>query len=448
MSLTAATWALLAGGLCLATLRRASWAVALYMLTFFAAPQLWWWGKDLPSLRYSLISGFILLVAVTLHSGGTSSRPGVSVRPSSIFALLMIANATFVHVTLSTEPSISIDGYIELIKFVILYFLLAAAMQTRKDMHLVLVTMAFGASYIGYEVMVNERGRFSAGRLEGVGAPGADTANALASMLLMVLPLIGSLFLDGRRWQKVLVAITAPLALNVVILCNSRGAFLGLIGAALTFLFLARGPTRKKALRVLALGGLAFYLLLGDPEIIERFLTTFAGAEERDRSAASRIEFWKAGLLMLQDYPFGAGAGSFKYVHANYYLAEVGSDQTARSLHNGYLTEATDWGVQGFVLKVLFLGTAVAAAYRTMAKCRREHRLEDALVGVSYIVAIAGFLIICMFGSYLDSEWAYWIASFLVRYSEVYAEAPPAEATQPAAQAPASPFGRVGAPAA
>jgi hypothetical protein len=42
-------------------------------------------------------------------------------------------------------------------------------------------------------------------------------------------------------------------------------------------------------------------------------------------------------------------------------------------------------------------------------------------VGVSFIVGIAGFLIICLFGSYLGSEWAYWIAAILVRYAELYA---------------------------
>jgi O-antigen ligase len=401
------------------------------MLTFFAAPHLWWWGRDLPGLRYSFISGFVLLASVALNSGGTPGRPGIHARWTSIAALAMVANSTFVHFALATDPAISLEGYIELLKFVLLYFLIAAAIRDRKDMHLVLVSLAFGAAYIGYEVTINERGEFSAGRLEGVGAPGADTANGLASMLLLVLPLIGSLFIDGKKWQKILVALGAPLALNVVILCNSRGAFLGLIGAGLTFLFLARGPTRKKAVRVLVLGAAAFYLLMGDPKILDRFMTTFVGAEERDRSAASRLEFWKAGLFMLRDYPLGAGGGAFKYVHADKYLAEVGSDQLARALHNGYLTEATDWGVQGLVLKLFFLGTAIVSAYRTAERCRREGRLEDALVGVSFIVAIVGFLIVCIFGSYLANEWAYWIAALLVRYSELYVRRQEATADAP-----------------
>jgi putative inorganic carbon (hco3(-)) transporter len=420
MSLTAILWVVLAVVTFAGVIIRPSWSVALYMLTFFGAPHLWWWGKDLPELRYALIAGVIMMVAVGLHSAAKTGRPE-GLRLPSLAALGMVVNATFVNFFIASRPDVSMEGYVELLKFVALYFLLAGSIRDRKDMRLILVAMALGAAYIGYEVTINERGDFNAGRLEGVGAPGADTANALASMLLLVLPLIGSLFIDGKLWQKALVVIAAPLALNVVILCNSRGAFLGLIGGAAVFLFLARGETRKKAARVLVLGGVALYMLLGDPEILDRFTTTFVGAEERDRSAANRIEFWTAGVLMLRDYPLGDGGGAFKYVHAKEFLEEAGSKQQARSLHNGYLTEATDWGVQGLVLKLVFSFGAMLMAYRTLERCRSAGRLDDALVGISFIVAFSGFLIICMFGSYLSSEWAYWIVAYLVRYSEVYA---------------------------
>jgi O-antigen ligase len=348
----------------------------------------------------------------------------------------MLINASVVHFILATHPDVSIDGYFELLKFVLLYFLLRAAIQDRNDLRIAVIAMALGAAYIGYEVTINERGEFSGSRLEQVGAPGADTANALASMLLLVLPLIGSLWINGKKWHKLLVIAAAPLALNVIILCNSRGAFLGLVAGAVAFLMLARGETRKKATRVLLLGGVALYLLLGDPEIFTRFTTTFVGAEERDRSASSRLEFWKAGLVMLTDYPLGDGGDAFKYVHANKYLRQVGSDQEARSLHNGYLTEATDWGVQGLVLKLLFMGNAMLLAYRTCSRCRKAGRIDEALIGVSFLVGAISFLIVCIFGSYLSSEWAYWVAAFLGRYADLYAteEAVGAEARVPLGQ--------------
>jgi putative inorganic carbon (hco3(-)) transporter len=438
LSFTAVLWVATALALIAASLRRPSWAVALYMLTFFAAPQLWWWGKDLPPLRYAYVSGFVLLIAILFH-GGRSSMPSSGWgRIASLAAIAMVVNATIVDQLITAIPEISFDTYLELVKFVILYFLLMAAIATRKDLTIVAVSLACGAAYIGYEITFNDRGNFTAGRLENVGAPGADTANGLASVLLLLLPVIGSLWLTGTKRHKALVMAAAPLALNVVILCNSRGAFLGLIGGGLLFLFLARGPSRKRAIRVLLLGAAALYVLLGDPKILERFTTTFVGAEERDRSAASRFEFWAAGLNLLSDHPLGAGGGAFKFVYSQRYLEDLGSIQGRRALHNGYLTEATDWGVQGLLLKLLFVGATLAAAYRTVKRCRADGRADDALVGVSYIAALSSFLIVCMFGSFLASEWVYWIAALLVRYSDIYARpaALEAEGSQPALAVP------------
>jgi O-antigen ligase len=257
--------------------------------------------------------------------------------------------------------------------------------------------------------------------------------------MLMTLPLIGSLFVNGSKRDKLIVILAAPLALNVLLLCNSRGAFLGLIGAGLTFFLIARGPTRKQAVRTLMLGSVVLYLLLGDPKILDRFSTTFVGSEDRDNSAASRFQFWEAGLRMVADYPFGAGGGSFKYVHGARYLGQVtGENENSRSLHNGYLTEATDWGIQGLFLKLLFFGTAIAAAFRTSNRCRLEGRLDDALVGICVLVSALGFLLHCIFGSFLSNEWAYWVVALLVRYSEVYQTAE----TSAVPALPSAPFER------
>jgi O-antigen ligase len=239
--------------------------------------------------------------------------------------------------------------------------------------------------------------------------------------MLTILPLVGSLFVEGRKREKVLVALSAPLALNVLLLCNSRGAFLGLIGAGLTFLVLARGATRKTALSALLIGSVGLYFLLGDEDIFNRFMTTFVGSEERDGSAASRITFWRAGLLMLSDYPLGAGGGAFKFVLGGRYLSQVlGSDAEDRALHNGYLTEATDWGLQGLFLKLLLWGVAIAMAHRASVQCRLRGDNEGALTGICIVVAAAALLIACLFGSFLQNEWAYWVVALLVKYAELY----------------------------
>lgn len=424
MSLTAIVWVATGAVLCIQSLRRPIWAVSLYMLTFFAAPHLWWWGDDIPAARYALWAGFGLIFSVLAYQAQEQDGQGGDVGTVHKLAIAMAVNATFVHFLLATRPEISVEDYVEFLKYILLFFLLCWSIRDRRDLRIAFMTIALGSAYIGYEVTINERGDFTGARLEGVGAPAADTANGLACLMLAILPIIGSLFLNGTKIEKATVLVSAPLTLNVLLLCNSRGAFLGLIGGGLAFLVLARGESRKKALKVLVLGALALYLLLGDPKILDRFATTFAGSEERDNSAASRMVFWSAGLRMLQDYPLGDGGSAFKYVHAETYLRMVGSDEPARSLHNGYLTTATDWGVQGLTLMMFFIGLGVVAAYRTSEVCRKDGRAEDALLGVSLICAVVGFLIATFFGSFLNNEWAFWLVAFLMRYAFVYRSVP------------------------
>ena len=52
MNLHAAFWLALFVGLTVASLRRMAWGIPLYMMTFYAFPLFWWWGK------HSILSSF------------------------------------------------------------------------------------------------------------------------------------------------------------------------------------------------------------------------------------------------------------------------------------------------------------------------------------------------------------------------------------------------------
>jgi putative inorganic carbon (hco3(-)) transporter len=424
MSVTGSAWVVLAVTFAFMSLQRPVWALALYFLTFFAAPSLWWWGDDLPSIRYALWAGYILLVAVMVVRPPGSPNPPAADKIRTA-AVAMAVNAAIVHIVFAVDRTISLEVLVEFCKFLLLYFLISTAIKDRADLHRAIAVIALGGAYIGWEVTINERGDFSGSRLEGVGAPAAQTSNSLANIMLVTLPLAGSLFLQ-KSWKWRIVAIVAsPLILNVLLLCNSRGAFLGLIGTGVSFILVSRGKTRKRALQTMALASVVLFFLLGDPDIMNRFVTTFTGSEERDSSAASRLTFWEAGFRVLNDYPLGAGGGAFKFSLGSQYLSALTGveDADSRSLHNGFMTEATDWGIQGFLLKMFAFAVALSIGYRTAEKCRREERVMDALLGLCLVTTAIGFLIHCMFGAFLDHEWGYWILALLVRYGALYHEA-------------------------
>ena len=425
MSLTLLAWLGLFGLLVLLCFRRPAYGVSVYMLTFFAFPDFWWWGDPILGYRWSLYGGLTALGAVILsrliNNVADERVTHPKARLLGWIALGILVNATVVHIALSDSMDVSAEAYELLAKFVLLFFLIVAASRTKEDLRVILLSIVFGAGYIGYECTINDRGRLRGTRLEGVGAPGATGANQLASLMVTVIPITGAFFLAGRPWERVAMLPIAPFILNVVILCNSRGAFLALIGSCFALLFFAPPLVRKRIVKLLCLGGVAAWLLLGDPRIVERFVTTFVSMEERDSSAASRLDYWKAGLRMVADHPMGSGGSGFKRVHGPKHIKEVNDQEfNARAVHNGFINEACEWGLQGFLLRMTFVGGALFLLWQTSRSPGTESDPFSRLLGPVMFAAMVGFLGSCLFGDQLDAEWGYWIVALAAAYACLY----------------------------
>ncbi len=429
MSLTVIVWLAAFTVLAVLAFVRPAFAVALYMLTFFACPDFWWWGGPLAGYRWNLYAGIAMLISVVIANGGAPELLKLPrrLRQLTLLGMLIALNATLVHFMLASSGDASQGPYWLLMKFILLFLMIIAACRRPNDVRCIALSILFGAAYIGYECTINDRGQLRANRLEGIGCPSAQSANELASLMVTVLPLTGAFFMAGKPWERVAMVPTAPFILNVVLLCNSRGAFLSMIAAGLALLLFAPRRIRRKVLVLAACGGMATWFLLGDPRIIERFLTTFNSAEDRDDSAASRLDYWKAGMRMVADYPLGAGGNGFKRVHGPSYIRDVnGAEFDGRSVHNGYINEACEWGVQGCTLRLLLLGgvlTLLVSAIRhgqLLADGRMGHML-----GLTIIVGLVGFLCTSFFGDRLDNEWGYWISALGIGYARAYAKCAP-----------------------
>ena len=418
MSLTLMVWLLLFAGLALAAFVRPVFAVALYMLTFFLCPPFWWWGDPIASYRWSFYSGLILIVSAVFSQLPSFARLERRVQFVFKIALFMAANATFVHFVIAGGSEVSADSYTLMIKFMLLLFLIFAAIKTKADFRIVMAVILIGAAYIGYEVTINDRGKIVSNRLEGVGAPGASSANHFASLMVTILPLVAPFFLIGKLPEKLLAIITAPFILNVVLLCNSRGAFLAAIFSAFVFLASAPSEIRGKAWKLIAFGALATFMLLGDTRIIDRFVSTFVSKEDRDTSAQSRIEFARAGLAMVGDHPLGGGGDGYKKVHGLKYLRKLNIADTAHSVHNGFINEACEWGIQGALLRYALYAMAMLATWQTVrrAESKTSEVNFDKLAGCAFLSGSSAFLVTCLFGDHLDSEWGLWLVALMLAY--------------------------------
>lgn len=407
--------------LCGLLLVRPIWGVALYMLTFFAFPGMWWWGESLSAYRWNLYGGIGLLIA-TVVSGGLFNLLGRCQEVSKRMLLIstaIVANATFVNFLLTTDLELQAEPYQFVLKFVLLQIMIASTIRTRKDIQLAFIILAVCSGYIGFEVSVNDRGEIHDGRLEGVGAPGATSANELASLIITVLPLAGVLALAGSTPLRLLAMGISAMLLNVVVSCNSRGAFLGGIFAGIVTMILVPAKIRTSLVVLIVLGAVGFFALAGQ-QILDRFSTTFASAENRDASAANRLIFWQAGLAVISDHPLGTGGGGFKKIYGRSYLERIQErDVGERAIHNGYINEACEWGVQGLLLHVLLIACAFTAIWRRMHLFTEDQEDEMALLGCGIIAGLVAFLGTCMFGDRLDNEWGYWMCGLAMAYTNL-----------------------------
>jgi putative inorganic carbon (hco3(-)) transporter len=420
VSLTAAIWLCLFCGLSVGSLQRPVYGVSLYMMTFFAIPHGWWWGTPLNAItmRWSLIASLVLATSVIVNNRINVVRDQPVAKRVFTLLLLCAINATFVHFLLADNPVRSYNNLELMWKFLILSFLVYSSIQNADDLRVVLKTLIIGSLYIGYEVVINERGKVDSGRLEGIFIPGCGDSNYLAGILSMTVVLCGGLLLTGTKWEKLLSFIAAPFILDVILRCNSRGAFLALIAGACMLIYAAKGKLRKRALFGLALGCIALSLQLKDQDIINRFKSTFAEKEQRDASAESRVVMTTAGLRMFWDYPFGSGGeAAFKSDRGMKYIPWW--TKGYKAVHNGYVDTLVAWGIQGFCLYMSAIWFASRALKRRINDCRKVDDTRAAFLGVIVQTALATQLVVSAFLSSLDGEWFYWLIALMLAYHRV-----------------------------
>ena len=129
------------------TMQRPIWAVAYYMLNFFAQPDYWSWGQALTNpgvLRWSLLSGVFLTVVVLIHRNQRRFHPDNNSLRAGVFLVLGLANAGVVHFLGAYDRVASYEVLVEFAKFNVLYFVMIAAVRSQRDFFLLLVFFTVG----------------------------------------------------------------------------------------------------------------------------------------------------------------------------------------------------------------------------------------------------------------------------------------------------------------
>jgi len=197
-----------------------------------------------------------------------------------------------------------------------------------------------------------------------------ENPNMLGEYLILLLPLaIVMLVGHGEGLRRLPAFVCLGVMGCCLVLTWSRGAWLGLIFAAVLFIFI----WHRRAVWLLFAGILMIpvlpYVL---PEtIIQRFTSI---GNLGDSSTSYRMHIWRAACDMLRDFGFtgiGIGESAWFQVYPEYAYMGV---ETAPHSHNLFLQIWLETGIFGlliFLLILFFLCQSVFTLYRQLQQANR-----------------------------------------------------------------------------
>ena len=175
--------------------------------------------------------------------------------------------------------------------------------------------------------------------------------NALAGVILLLLPVSLALLLGQARWGRLRIALALGLAVVGLACLYWSGSKAGwLIAVVLLGAWFLHWPLSNKLKLLLA--GAAMVLGLAG------FAVKYADYFDRGAtSVGARFGYWRAAAQTAMEEPLlGTGPGTFQLAYKRHRAPDA---EPTRLTHNDYLQQASDSGWPGFALYAAFVGWAV-----------------------------------------------------------------------------------------
>jgi len=239
-------------------------------------------------------------------------------------------------------------------------------------------------------------------QIRDIGFAGMDN-NCVAIAMVSGVGLAFFLGMGASSWWQRGVAFGAGAFLaHAVMLSFSRGGMLGLVVTGLMMFWLL--PKKTEHYLAFALGFLLCLRMAG-PEVVARFSTVAETGEQRDSSAQSRLDLWKACVnTMLKRPLLGVGPDHWPLVAQEYGFRK------GKEAHTLWLQIGAELGIPGVLFLVSYYGLCttrlwpLARGYGAVA----DPWFRDAARMV--ISSLTGFAVSAQFVSLEALEIPYYVA--------------------------------------
>lgn len=398
----------------IATFYNPVYGILLYVFEWHNHPPYMWWGDSVPNLRYPFLIAIVTLISFFLNRKKLQQLPHVYLGP--FFWLVALTMWMYlVDIGWAFRPKEAFSQTWEFVKFVVFYLMMVFILRERKHYNWFILTLILGVANFGR--IAFERG---SNRYVGVIAPNATEENAIAAHVVSAIPFFGTRFITGNRWLKIFIILSAPFLINLMILANSRGAFVALLMIGMVGFILF--PPREKLKIILALiaAGVMVFWLAND-QFWQRQETTLKPEEEG--SASSRFFLWNGALNVIKDYPLGVGYKGFELLVFEYVpeLVPVMEVKGAKTVHNTFLLIGVDLGIPGLIIFIGFIIHTFLIIHQSKVRLKRFPELKKAFYYefISLQLGLVGLLTAGFFTNRFYAEVLYWYAALAVVLSNI-----------------------------
>lgn len=408
MSATALAFVLLFGaGTMLALVRHPIYGLMTYVGVFYVHPPSRWWGQGLLlDVRWSLLAAAVTLLALLIR------RPmgGAPVLRSGAFWGYLVL---IIWVALQSFWALDREAHADLLsyymKFILVIVMICRCIETKEHLRLFLWCHILGCFYLGWLAFSS----YAGGRLDGVGGPGINEANAAGLQMVTGILVAGSLFLAGNARVRAALLLAIPIMVNGLVTTISRSGFLAAgIGGVIYNMFT---PARfRRPVRVLSVLGLILFGLLTNDIYWERIGTIKHKGEDVEGvdTGGGRLEIISAQIKMSKAHPLGCGHMCTTVLSPSY-IEERFLTGGFRASHNTFMTMLVDHGIVGAAFYVLML----VWIYRSLREVGRRLKSDDSFLATAF-PAIAGVLAAITIGDlfvqYPKFEARFWFVSLLI----------------------------------
>lgn len=354
------------------------------------------WPWSVPIGNYSRIVAIAFILGWMLHGFGTWKFGRAKGIVYAFIGLLLWSTFSAAFIAERKEEAWRFVEY--LAKIVLPFFVGITLIDSLAKLKTVAWVILLSEAYLAYEFNDSYRNGYNRLLIEGFG--GMDNnCNAIALVTCLGLALFLGLATTSW-WVRAVAFGSGALMGHAILISFSRGGMLAaLFTGVVAFLLIP-----KRAIHYLgAVILVALVLRFAGPQVVERFSTTFADESDRDRSAQSRLDLWRACIDSMIRKPLGLGPGNWAGVAESY-----GFDP-GRLAHSVWLQIGAELGVIGLALLVLFYGLCLV---RMWPLAREKTDVPDPYyrhLARTVITSLIGFAVSAQFVSLDLLEQPYYI---------------------------------------